>query len=238
MWIKLCANTNPADVQLAVDVAADAVGFVFARSPRHVTPEQVAAITPTLPSDLTHIGVFQSHDRDAIVSITRTTGLNGIQLHGGLDLPLLDRLRTEFGHSQFLIQTLHWALDADPADAERRLRADLRSLGHHGVADAILLDAKTAAASGGTGRSFDWSRARALLSAEAPKLRIILAGGLTPANVADAIRTLRPWGVDVVSGIESSPGKKDPARVRAFVAAARDAFAAIENHPLTATQNR
>lgn len=235
MWIKLCANTNPADVELAVDVAADAVGFVFAPSPRRVTAGEVAAFMPELPPDLTKIGVFSTQNFDDIVFSLNVAGLHGAQLHGELDFSLAEQLRNQFGSGFFLIQTLHWDLNSDPARAEQRLRDELRSVGRHHHLDAILLDTRTAAASGGTGKFFDWARARDVLAAEAPKLRIILAGGLNPGNVAEAIRTVRPWGVDVASGVESSPGKKDPVRVRAFVAAAREAFAAIENYPLPTT---
>lgn len=232
MWIKLCANTSLADARLAADAGADAVGFVFAPSPRQVTPEQAAEIAPALPPEPTQIGVFLTHDFERIAATVRTAALHGAQLHGGLDLPLLDRLRQEFGHRLFLVQTLHWRLDQDPIDAEAALRDSLRILRNHGVADAVLLDAKTSTASGGTGKTIPWERARAIIAAEAGKLRIILAGGLNPNNVAEAIRTLRPWGVDVASGVESAPGKKDRARVQAFIANARAAFAAIENKPL------
>ncbi len=229
MWIKICANTNLSDVQLAVDAAADAVGFVFAPSPRRVDPAQVAAINPGLPTDLTQIGVFRTQAFDEIEFALHTAGLHGVQLHGELDFQLAERLRNAFDSNFFLIQSLHWSLDRDPAASERTLRDELRAIGRHRAADAVLLDTRTAKASGGTGIAFDWERARDVLAAESGKLRIILAGGLNPANVAEAIRTLRPWGVDVASGVESFPGRKDPARVRAFIVAARAAFAEIEN---------
>ena len=232
MWIKLCANTSLTDAQLAADACADALGFVFAPSPRRVDAAQVAAIVGKLPPDITQIGVFQSHDFDTIAATIRATGLHGIQLHGAPDLRLIDRLRAEFGEGSFLIQTLHWALDQDPAQTEQHLRSAIRALRTHRGIDAILLDAKTATASGGTGKAFDWKRAQQMLGAETGKLRIVLAGGLKPENVAEAIRTLRPWGVDVASGVEKRPGQKDPARVAAFVVAARAAFAAIENKSL------
>jgi len=233
MWIKLCANTNPEDLQLAAAAGADAVGFVFAPSPRRVTAGEIAGFMPELPPDLTKIGVFSTQNFDDIVFSLNAAGLHGVQLHGELDFSLAERLRNQFGTGFFLIQTLHWDLNSDPARAEQRLRDELRSIARHRHIDAILLDTRTATTSGGTGRTLDWPRARDVLGAEAPKLRIILAGGLTPTNVAEAIRTLRPWGVDVASGVEAGPGKKDPIRVYAFIAAARAAFAEIENHPLT-----
>lgn len=233
MWIKLCANTNLADAQLAADACADAIGFVFAPSARRVTAGQIAEIMPALPADITGIGVFNTQDFEDIVFSLHTAGLHGVQLHGQLDFSLIERLHNAFDRTFFLIQTLHWDVTGDPARAEQRLRDELRAIGRHGAIDAVLLDSRTATASGGTGRTLDWPRARDVLAAEAGKLRTILAGGLTPDNVDEAIRTLRPWGVDVASGVESAPGKKDPARVYAFIRAARAAFAAIENKALT-----
>lgn len=241
MWIKLCANTSLADAQLAADACADAVGFIFAPSPRRVDAAQVAAMVAKLPPDITQIGVFQTQDFEEIVATIRATGLHGIQLHGSSaapDLTLIDRLRAEFGERQFLIQTLHWPVDQDPAQTEQNIRAAIRALREHGGIDAVLLDAKTATASGGTGKAFDWKRAQQVLAAETGKLRIVLAGGLKPENVEQAIRTLRPWGVDVTSGVEKRPGQKDPRRVAEFVVAARAAFAAIENNPLAAAGSR
>lgn len=233
MWIKICANTTLRDALRAAESGADAVGFVFAPSPRQVAPHQVGAITPELPYDLTQIGVFVTHDFQEITATVRTAGLHGIQLHGGLDLPLLEKLRCECGHDYFLIQTLHWDLDADPAAAAQHLLDAYRAVARKGLVDAVLIDAKTAHASGGTGRTVDWARIRAVLFPEAVPAaaggpRIILAGGLTPENVAEAITTLRPWGVDVASGVEERPGKKDPAKITAFLRNARAAFAAIE----------
>jgi len=238
MWIKICGNTSLDDVSISVDAAADAVGFVFAASPRQVRPEQVAPIAAQLPGDLTHVGVFQTRDFAEIVKALRTSGLSGIQLHGGLDLTLIENLRREFGERQFLIQTLHWSVDDDPAESERHLRDGMRAVAGQNIVDAILLDARTAAAAGGTGRTIDWSRAHDVVAAEAGKMRIVLAGGLNAQNVALAIHTVKPWGVDVSSGVERKPGQKEPARVRTFILAARTAFAAIENHPLAALTPR
>lgn len=232
MWIKLCANTSAEDAHLAADAGADALGFVFAPSPRRVTPEQAAVIGRDLPNDPTRIGVFLTGDFDEIAASIRSGHLHGTQLHGALDLRLIENFRSRFGETHFLIQTLHWDLEADPSATEQTLRHQLRALSREGTIDAVLLDAKTAAASGGTGKSFNWTRAREVISAESSGLRIILAGGLTPENVTEAILTLRPWGVDVASGVEASPGRKDPSRVHAFLRAARTAFAAIESPSL------
>jgi len=234
MWIKICGNTNLADARTAADAGADAVGFVFARSPRRVTAAQIATIMPDLSADLTKIGVFDTQNFDEIVLTLQSAGLHGVQLHGELDFSLADKLRTQFDSHFFLIQTLHWDLNTDAARSEERLRNELRAIARHRHIDAVLLDTRTATASGGTGKTLDWTRAGDVLGAEAGKLRVILAGGLTPANVSEAIHTLRPWGVDVASGVESHPGRKDPVRVEIFITAARAAFAEIENvwpHP-------
>jgi phosphoribosylanthranilate isomerase len=232
MWIKICANTSFDDARLAADAGADAVGFVFAPSARRVTAGQIADFMPDLPADITGIGVFNTQDFEEIVFSLHTAGLHGVQLHGELDFSLIEKLRKAFDPTFFLVQTLHWDVNSDPARSEQRLRDELRAIARHGTIDAILLDSRTATASGGTGRVLDWPRARDVLAAEAGKLRVVLAGGLTPENVAEAIRTVRPWGVDVASGVEFAPGRKDLARVHAFIRAARVAFAAIENHPL------
>jgi len=232
MWIKICANTSADDARLAADAGADAIGYVFAPSPRRVTPHQVALSAPELSSDVTQIGVVNTQDLDEIEFALHTAALHGVQLHGELDFQLAERLRKAFDSRFFLIQSLHWSLDSDPAASERRLRDELRAIGRHHAADAVLLDTRTASASGGTGKILDWKRAGDVIAAEAGKLRIVLAGGLTPTNVAEAIRTVRPWGVDVASGVESFPGRKDPVRVYAFIRAARVAFAAIENKSL------
>jgi phosphoribosylanthranilate isomerase len=228
MWIKICGNTNLEDARLASEGGADAAGFVFAPSKRKVTEGQVAAITPALPFSFKKIGVFGSHSFDEIAFTVRAAGLNGVQLHGDSDLHLVERMRKEFGGELFLIQTLHCLMDGDSDKAEQKFRDDLRAVIRHNCVDAVLIDARTATASGGTGTSFDWVRARAILDDEAGSLRIIVAGGLRPENVRDAISVLKPWGVDVVSGVEAVAGKKDPERLLAFLRTVREA-AAEEN---------
>jgi phosphoribosylanthranilate isomerase len=235
MWIKICGNTNLEDVQTAADAGADAVGFVFASSPRRVTAGHIAAMMPDLPADLTKIGVFDTQNFDEIAIALRSAGLHGVQLHGELDFSLAEKLRNQFDPGFFLIQTLHWDLNSDPARAEERLRNELRAIARHRDIDAVLLDTRTSTASGGTGRTLDWERAKEVLSSEAGKLRIILAGGLYPGNIREAILTIRPWGVDVSSGVESAPGKKHPEFLHDFVRAARLAFLEIEPPPMLPT---
>jgi phosphoribosylanthranilate isomerase len=224
MWIKICANTNLADAQLAAELGADALGFVFALSARQVTVEQVAAIAPHLPTSIETVAVVQTHDAHEIVAIVRSTGLTGVQLHGGLDLPLVRALRAALGRNISIIQTLHWAVDENTESAAL-VAAQLREIAAEPAIARVLLDAKVGNAGGGTGRSFDWNAAREALTAASEAagkpIDLIVAGGLRPENVAEAIHALRPWGVDVASGVEASPGRKDPLKLKRFFEKAR-----------------
>jgi phosphoribosylanthranilate isomerase len=218
MWIKICGNTNLKDALLAAELGADALGFVFAESKRHVAAEEVARITPHLPPSVERVGVFYSRNAEEIARTVREAGLNAVQLHGGLDVELAGRLRELLGHDTGLIQTLHWTVGADNGDA---LGEGLRHIVGSGLMDRVLIDSRVGTAGGGTGVSFDWTAARAVLDENAGGLRVIAAGGLRPENVAHAIRELKPWGVDVVSGVESLPGRKDPEKLTAFLRIAR-----------------
>ena len=215
IWVKICANTSLEDAQLAAEAGADAVGFVFAPSPRRVTVEQVAAIVVNLPVELEKIGVFVDASLEQICATARACGLTGVQLHSDVDAHLTSRVRDELGASMRIVRVVHFREGADEQAAA--MAADPNT-------DAVLVDSRTAAAVGGTGLTFDWTRARAGLFSDARTKRFIAAGGLNPENVAEAIATLRPWGVDVVSGVEAAPGRKDPEKVRRFVSAARGAL--------------
>jgi phosphoribosylanthranilate isomerase len=220
MWIKICANTNLADAQLAAELGADAVGFVFAPSLRQVTPDEVAAITPHLPAHLERVGVFPASQPDAIVEDARRSGLTAIQLHGGLDLAAIERLN-QLAAGQFeIIPVMHWQVGADSASAETVAR-QLAQLAGQGIVQRVLIDAKVAHALGGTGVAFNWQAARTVLSEAAANLKIIVAGGLRPENVAEAIEGLHPWGVDVASGVEVEPRRKSPEKLAAFLKNAR-----------------
>jgi len=230
MWIKICGTTNLADAQLAVEAGADALGFVFAASPRRVTAAQVAEMTRTLPDSIEKIGVFVGAGFDEIVAAVREGGLTGVQLHTDAEsVPeLAMRLREEFSrgapHSERLtiLQVLHFSADG-AAFAEQ-----LAGLGQNRALDAVLVDSRTAQAQGGTGICFDWQAASRGFLSVTGRLRVIAAGGLKPENVREAIETLRPWGVDVASGVEAAPGRKDPARVKEFIATARAAAEATD----------
>lgn len=224
MWVKICGNTTLEDAELAVDAGADALGFVFAPSPRRVTPAQAAAITRYLPERIERYGVFVDASFDEIVETVTQAGLSGVQLHSTPDPLLATRLREHFSaiprrKRLGLLRVLHFPADA--LNATANFSAQLLALQEDHSVDALLVDSRTATASGGTGLTFDWAAASGAFLRAAPHLRVIVAGGLSPDNVAEAIATLRPWGVDVVSGVEAEPGRKDPAKVRAFVARAR-----------------
>ncbi len=223
MWIKICANTNVEDALLAAKLGADALGFVFASSSRRVTPEQAGSITEQLPTDVERIGVFDTHDAEEIVRTAEQARLTGVQLHGGFDSGLIRRLADAFGSSIQITQTLHWdTAGAAPTTADA-LRVALRELRQEQAVERVLIDSRVGSATGGTGVPFDWKRAAQVLREELGSLRLIVAGGLNPENVAEAIRSLEPWGVDVASGVERAPGKKDPKKLEAFFTKASDA---------------
>jgi phosphoribosylanthranilate isomerase len=208
LWIKICANTSLEDARVAAEAGADALGFVFAPSPRRVTPAQAAAIAAALPAAIEKIGVFVDAPFAEIASVVELSRMTGVQLHFAADVALTAQLRARFGSRLRILRVVHFAPDAEtPDDAN---------------ADGILVDSRTPAAMGGTGAAYDWSLAATLFQ-NAGARKAIAAGGLTPENVADAIVRLRPWGVDVVSGVESVPGRKHEAKVRAFIANARAA---------------
>lgn len=227
MWVKICGNTNLDDCLRAADLGADAVGFVFAPGKRTVTAAQIAPIVARLPKAIDKIGVFTTRNFDSIVTTVQQTGLTGVQLHGPLDLSLARRLREEFGETVkgcSLFQVVPWWVD-EPAAAQREAFAVEAEAAADDSVDAILIDSRTREAGGGTGRTFDWAAVRdALVHVRRPT---IVAGGLTPENVSEAIGVLAPWGVDVASGVESAPGRKDHAKLAAFVDQARQAGASL-----------
>lgn len=207
-WIKICGTTCLEDALQSIEAGADALGFIFAPSKRRVTPEQAQQMIRQLPREVEKIGVFLNAGAMKISDVVRDVDLTGIQMHGERDfppevysyLPRRDSLRK--------IKTLI------PLDGFE-VRLDICSA-VHGVVDEYLLDSGA-----GSGRTFDWEAAKAKLGDR--QQRLIIAGGLTPENVEEAMRTFKPWGVDVVSGVEREPGRKDPGKLKAFIAAVRKA---------------
>ena len=213
LWIKICANTSLEDARMAAKAGANAVGFVFARSPRRILAPHVAEIVPRLPKTVEKIGVFVDTPLDEISRTVRACSLTGVQLHAECGADAAARLRAEFGPALRILHVVHFGPDAVEQAPRHAVDPNV---------DAILVDSRTATAVGGTGISFDWEIAsRTMFSKSAAEL--IAAGGLRPDNVAEAIAKLRPWGVDVASGVERLPGRKDPAKVRAFIRNARAA---------------
>ena len=222
MWIKICANTNLDDALLAAGAGADAVGFVFAPSKRQVNAAQVAAIVPHLPAAIERVGVFAGDDADQIVHVASDSGLTAVQLHSDYDQALVERLATRLSGSVSLIQVLHWRVGSGSESADA-IASQLGEIAAQGTIARVLIDAKVGAASGGTGVSFEWEAAAQVFRDAPQGLRLIAAGGLTPQNVAEAIATLTPWGVDVASGVEASPGRKDSQKLAHFIQNARRA---------------
>ena len=202
--VKICGITNVEDAQVAVDAGADALGFVFyPPSPRCVTPERAGQIIRTLPPFVTTVGLFVDAPAEAINSIAKQCGLDRIQLHGR-ETPDFCKALTRGVIKAFRIK-----------NAE-----SLANLPSYRVS-AYLLDAYVEGAlPGGTGASFAWE----LVAQAKPHGPVILAGGLTPETVAEAILRVRPYGVDVSTGVERAPGLKDHRKVRAFVARAKAAL--------------
>ena len=202
--VKICGITNAEDASVAVEAGADALGFVFYRkSPRYIEPTLARQIIMNLPPLVIPVGVFVDEDQQVVRSLMDDCGLEIAQLHGNesaiyckeLGRTILKALRVK-DRSTFL------------ALAEYRGRAGVRG---------FVLDAFSEQAYGGTGQVVDWQ-----LAAEAAKAaNILLAGGLTPDNVTKAIQAVQPYGVDVSSGVERAPGKKDHEKVRAFISAAK-----------------
>jgi phosphoribosylanthranilate isomerase len=198
--VKICGITCREDAKAAVAAGADALGFNFAESPRRVTPEEAAEIVGGLPPFVTTVGVVVDQDVEAI---RRVCPLDMIQFHGAEAPEVLRATNGVRRVKAFRIR-----------DGE-----DLRALDTYlGVTKAFLLDAYVPGIAGGTGQCFNWELARRAKSLGVP---IILAGGLSPENVGDAIRAARPYAVDVSSGVEACPGRKDLAKMMAFLTAVR-----------------
>jgi phosphoribosylanthranilate isomerase len=201
--VKICGITRPEDALVAAEAGADAIGLVFAESPRRVTPEQAAAILAALPPFVTPVALFVDETAERVRRLCQSLGIRTVQLHGEESAATARQLGDLCVIKAFRIGG----------------EADLAALEGYPAA-AYLLDSRVAGRRGGTGMAFDWG----LAARAARHGRIILAGGLRPDNVAEAIRLVRPYGVDTSSGVECEPGKKDPAKMRAFVEAARAAL--------------
>ena len=212
MRFKFCGLTRGEDVALADALGASYAGVILTKSPRRVTPEHASEIL-AFAGRVRTVGVYRRRPVAEILDEARRIGLDVIQLHGHFSADDITLIRESFDGAV-------WS--ALGVDAENP-RIDATSLEAALLADAVVLDTSVGGHSGGTGRTFDWERAKPAAKSIADRADLILAGGLTPANVAEAIRTLRPSVVDVSSGVESRPGIKDPDLMKAFAEQVRSA---------------
>ncbi|MHB8263727.1 MAG: phosphoribosylanthranilate isomerase [Acidimicrobiales bacterium] len=203
MLVKICGITNESDAMLAVGFGAGALGFVFAPSSRQMAVKAVARIVDRLPHDILTVGVFRNESPARVIQVVNEAGLKAAQLHG----------EETAEACRYISERVPVVLKAFPA-------------GHPGIvhwkdygADLVLIDSS----SPGSGSVFDWKLAEGVANPD----RIVVAGGLDSSNVAMAIERLRPFGVDVSSGVEMVPGRKDPRKLRDFFAAVRNAEAAL-----------
>jgi phosphoribosylanthranilate isomerase len=199
LFVKICGITSEADALLAVGMGASAVGFIFAPSPRQMAPAAVADIVKRLPHETVTVGVFRDESPRRVVEIAGQIGLRAVQLHGFESVE----------DTRWVSERVPWTIKAFPA-------------GHRNIERFPEYGARTLLVDGpnpGSGELFDWRLAEGVVDPG----RLLVSGGLRPDNVAAAVAHLHPWGVDVSTGVEVAPGVKDPARVRDFVLAAREA---------------
>ena len=203
VWIKICGITNEEDALAAARFGADAIGFIFAPSPRRIAPEKARQIIKVLPPPVQTVGVFVDEDPGEVSTVAEICGLDILQLHGNESADYCD----SFDHRVIKAVRL-------------RNRQEIKSLAKYdGVVQALLLDTYVPDKLGGTGMTFNWEWAL-----DAGKYgRIILAGGLNPENVAAAISIVKPYGVDASSSLEQSPGVKDHEKIMQFIAEVRQA---------------
>ena len=209
-WIKICGTTCVEDALKSIEAGADALGFIFAPSKRRVTPEQAQQIIRELPREVERIGVFLDAGAKQIRCVVDEVDLTGIQMHGEGDFP----------------PEVYSYLPSDRRDSLRKMKTvivqeafEIRVDAYAavaGVVDTWLFDSGA-----GSGQTFDWQSARTQLGER--QGQFVIAGGLTPENVGDAMSAFKPWGVDVVTGVEREPGRKDPEKLKAFIAAVRRA---------------
>ena len=199
MFVKICGITNEDDALFAVAMGADALGFIFAPSPRQIAAQRVYDITRRLPPEILTVGVFRDDHPERVVDTVNRAGLKAAQL-SGFETP---------AQVAEVARSVRWVIKVVVAGG-----ADARNADRIGT-DMILVEGP----SPGSGKVFDWTLIDDL--PEGP--RYILAGGLTPENVANAVERAQPWGVDVSTGVEREPGRKDPLKVKAFIERARAA---------------
>ena len=209
-WIKICGTTSVDDALASVVAGADALGFIFAPSPRRISAQQAQGIVAQLPAKIERVGIFMNEPAEIIRTTVEQVGLTAVQLHGDETPEFVAGLfvQGEHGRRVRVIKTI-----LANEKFEKTLALFRQS---HECVDSILIDSGA-----GSGNTFDWHKTQPL--AYGDNLRFIIAGGLNPENVGAAMQKFSPWGVDVVTGVESAPGRKDPEKLKAFVAAVRKA---------------
>ncbi len=200
--VKICGITRKEDADIAVELGADALGFNFAEGPRLITPSVAASIVRSLPPFVVPVAVFADELPEKLIEVSRDSGIWTVQLHGEEPPDYLKRLVGFKVIKAFRVRT----------------KEDVQAVSLY-PCDAALFDTRTEGKRGGTGKTFDWD----LLKFVPEGIPVILSGGLTPDNVIDAIRRVRPYAVDVASGVESSPGVKDRELLHRFIENARSA---------------
>jgi phosphoribosylanthranilate isomerase len=217
-WVKICGTTNLEDALVAVEAGADAVGFVFyEKSPRNISVEAAREIVEKLPAGVEKVGVFVDLESEQIREIVLAVGLGAVQLHGEKSMNCLWEDLRPSAQSVGASRLIPMMYAETLRDGGFLISQDVRD-----QIFAILLDSRSDGTPGGTGATFDWESTRDIVQAISLWVPVIVAGGLGPGNVCEAMRLFRPFGVDVVSGVEARPGKKDPEKVRAFVKAVRE----------------
>jgi phosphoribosylanthranilate isomerase len=234
-WIKICGTTNLEDAHLAVEAGADALGFVFyVKSPRYINPEAAQKIVEQLPETIEKVGVFVNSDAPDVVAIVNDVRLTAVQWHMPADPAQVRSTPPElsgncFGRPIEVYPSFPFSwftngvtFSTGPEFHVEPGRSKCVPKNIPGP-PRMFLDSGTSEIPGGTGKTFDWEKALSLTEQLRKAYDIVIAGGLTPANVQQAISKFHPFGVDVVSGVEARPGKKDPEKVRAFIEAVHQA---------------
>jgi phosphoribosylanthranilate isomerase len=220
-WVKICGITNLEDAMTAVDAGADALGFVFyEKSPRYVSPQAARAIIEKLPQGIEKVGVFVNTSAEQVSVAVKASATTAIQVYvdvvsteGKSDCPYCFEQLVRRKPPIKLIPVLSMQSERPEGPA---------MMWNPDAVHAFLLDSGSGGQPGGTGRQFDWAANEAATKVIKSLANVVVAGGLTPTNVAEAMCILKPWGVDVASGVEARPGKKDPHKVREFIRAVRE----------------
>jgi phosphoribosylanthranilate isomerase len=202
VFTKVCGIINPGDARVAADAGADAIGLIFAESPRNVNVEEARAVSIALPEDVLKVGVFVDAGPEEVLKTAREVGLDLAQLHGDETPETVATIRD----AGLPVMKAVRVRNAEALGALEKYEADL-----------LLLDAWSARARGGTGETFDWALAKSVKGRD----NIVVSGGLAPDNVREAIEFFEPYGVDASSSLEERPGKKSGELVRRFVRAAK-----------------